>query len=382
VTLEKCVAVIMGTEDIHQPLYRSLKSALSNEVYLIQSHSRGRLRNELAALAERYEVWVFASNEFGINVVHEAVKGTGLIDVGKVRIPGTAFLDRVYTSAEVCNKAILYSLLESCEFNTFRKVKTQIWCWNGDDGQLGILQGCVNFPVVIKPAAKDDRDSFTSVFPGKIVVLEDWQQLCHLVREKRDLFCDKKLLLQELVKGVNVSWFGYACGGHAEGYWITAVVKSPVGSFGGTTTLARLERMDPRLSSAVDELVKVLNLDGIFEIEFILQGGKLHFFYEINPRPILQVALVLQQRRNIFVEYLSKKGFTLKSNYGNPQVLPNFWGSASRYLRLNAKKQISPAILLRTAVHDVRYSKFFHHREKISYTFCLARLLLQCVTDS
>jgi hypothetical protein len=123
-------------------------------------------------------------------------------------------------------------------------------------------------------------------------------------------------------------------------------------------------------------LVRSLKLDGIFEIEFIRHNGHLYFPFEINPRPALQIALVLQQKRNIFTEYLRKKGFTLTGGKSSERYR-TMWGSAWRYMELNKGKTISLPTLLKTVVHDVRYTVYFSHRQKIFYTFSLTKLFLR-----
>jgi len=378
---DKCVAIIAGTRDIHQPLYLSLKRSLSNPVYLIEFLDHDSLIHQLTVLAKQYEVWVFPSNEIMLNAVHAAMNGSEIIESRRLRIPGTAYTDRAYSSVELSNKALMFSLLEGVQFKSIKKLKTQILCWNGNESQVILPEG-LSFPIIIKPAVKDKNDSFTKAFPAKIRIIETLDQLLRLIEQQRNLFYNREYLLQELAKGQNISWYGYVYAGHAHGYCIVPVIKSPVGSFGGTTTLARLKPTDAYLAAAIDELVRILNLDGIFEIEFDLCDGRPYFLYEINPRPILQVSLVLQQKSNIFVKYLLKQGFTPAPKQNNSTRLPEFWGSALRYLSLNAGKNISLVTLFRTAIHDVHYTEYVDNKQKIFYTFSLAKLLFRLTFTS
>lgn len=369
----KCVAIIAGTKEVCQPLYKSLKCSIIDPVYLIGTQSLKTLEHQLTELANEYEVFVFPSNELALNSVYKAMNESGSMKSERIIIPGTAYTDRAYNSKELSNKAILLTMFEGMRFKHFKKLKTSILCMKGYESHISGIQN-LKFPVILKPAAKDKHDSFTKVFPDKMQLIENYEQLLRLIKKHKNLLYNRKLLLQEFARGQNISWFGYIYKGRAQGYRIVAIVKSPVDSYGGTTTLAKLEFVDSDLAAAVNEIAISLNLEGIFEIEFILKDGHLYFFYEINPRPILQTSLLLQQYHNIFLEYLRNQGFIALDNNPNSKKKLKFWGSASRYLGLNAGKKISIAILIRTIIYDVRYTNFFNLKEKIHYTFSLLKL--------
>jgi len=366
--------IIEGTRDVHQPLFRSLKRSLKNTVHLIEHSDREYLAARLKELAGQSEAWVFPSNEVTLNAVHEAVDNTEMAKDGRLRIPGTANIDRLYSSAEVSDKEILFHLLKDSQFKMFDKLQTRILHWKDDGRGLDVLED-LKFPVTIKPVSKDKDDTFTGIFPAKILIAESSEQFFQLLEQYRTLFYDRKFLIQELVEGKDISWFGRIYKESLRGYSIDAVVKSPVGASGGTTTLARLEPVDDNLAMAVNELARALGLDGIFEIEFILHNDRLVFNYEINPRPILQISMILQQEPNVIVEYLLKQGFT--PLYKKPKIknLPQFWGSASRYLKLNKDRGISLKTFFRTAAHDVRFSEFTRCKDKVFYLFSLMKSL-------
>lgn len=378
---QKCVAIIQGTEEVHRPLFQSLSKALSDPVYLVRSNKQ-ELLDDLLALAKNQTVWVLPSNEVTLNVLYKVLP-TNLIHK-KIIIPGTAKVDRIYYSHELSDKSILHSLMKDISFRTFETVKTSLVFLDQLDANSNCLRD-LRFPLIVKPTTKDERDSFTLGFPSKILVAHSLDDLLS------HLFClDQELkgfslMIQESIPGKNVSWFGRISGQQAQGVMIESLVKSPVSAFGGTTTLARLRQVDDKLSGAVSEIAALLGLDGLFEIEFILSEGRLFFFYEINPRPILQASILLQLGYNVFADYLKENGFessAIQENEakGRSRVL---WGSAHRYLNMNHSfATLSLRTFVTTAWHDVRFTNFFSIRERVSYAFLLLKLIFRTVVAS
>jgi hypothetical protein len=373
-TGDKCITIIAGTEDIHRPLFQSLRACIKNPVHLIMSGNQENLCKSLSELLEKSEVWVFPSNEITLNILHSLVRDRKINYVERLIIPGTSQTDKRLSSAELSNKGTLYSSLQDMEFLSFRKLETIVV--SGNDLQALSTTGTLSLPVIIKPAEKDEADIFTRNFPAKIILIETAKDLLIAANILKKFGTDRMFIIQEVQQGLNISWYGYACSGHSYGYCIVPIVKSPSDSIGGTTTLAFIEEPDSHLTGAADELVRALKLDGIFEIEFIRHDGHLYFPFEINPRPALQIALVLQQKRNIFTEYLKEKGFAFVGGKSSERCRTH-WGSAWRYMELNKGENISLPILLKTAVHDVRYMDCFSYSEKIFYTLSLIKSFIR-----
>jgi len=197
-------------------------------------------------------------------------------------------------------------------------------------------------------------------------------------------FLDCQFLVQQIIPGITISWGGYIYQGEFWGYQVTSLIKSPSAQYGGTTKLAEIKECDDKLGQAINELAQILKLDGVFEIELIAQDNQYYFFYEINPRPWLQVALLLQQEYNIFLQYLSKNGFSIREHSSTNQVkVQKQWGSAIRYLELNEKQntKISLKIILMILKAEIYYSQFFSYKQKIQYTFYLLKYLLKMLAQ-
>lgn len=371
---EKCIVVIAGSEDIHRPLYFTLRSLVKQPIYLIGAKNHSQLKEILLKLNEEKEVWAFPSNEVALNMLHSLFKNTSENRRKRLIVPGTSETDIYYTSADISNKAILYYILKDKDFHSFVKIPTIVV--SGKD-LMHIDSSSIDFfPFIIKPAYKDSEDSFTQAYPSKLLICKTKEEIGYAAEKLKSFDSQRLYLLQKMQEGLNISWYGYACSGYSYGYVIVPIIKSPSNSIGGTTTLAYIKEADSYTQSAVAEIVTTLGLDGIFEIEFILHNNTLYFLFEINPRPVLQTALVLKQNRNIFVEYLSKKGFDT-IYFRNLKEQKIYWGSAWRYIILNKWENISMSILRKTIFHDVRYSDYFNINEKILYTFFLIKLLLK-----
>lgn len=372
-TANRCVAILAGTEDIHQPLYVALSQTLEQPVFLLEAGDDTELRQRLIHLAQEFEVWVFPSNEVTLNRAAAVLQQ--IPDCDRLHLPGTAQQNRVYTAAELSDKAILAALRKGHDFQTFQPVTSHVLRL-GDWQTLASLEA-LPFPLLLKPATKDATDAFTQVFPEKVLILNSVEHLKRLLQQELAPFCDRQFILQSFIDGVPLSWCGYITRSSQAGHRIRAVVKSPVGSIGGTTTLATLEPMLPALDKAVSELASLLSLEGIFEIEFILKDDRLYFFDEINPRPWLQVGLLLHSSPNLFSEYLIQHGFT---GTGRTHLSKRReWGSTNRYLLLNPRSAIALNRLLQTLRSDIRYSRFFSLKQKLKYTRSLVKLLLKKV---
>jgi hypothetical protein len=317
----------------------------------------------LARLAAESEVWVLPSNESELVALDAAVHELPTTLSSSIRTPGTAHDGRVRPCA-LTDKAGLDGLLGPSPLSFSRRLAT--WVWRpGDELPAG-----VTYPLVLKPASKDKHDSFTAVYPAKLVVVASRAELYAIVDALPEACRGRTFVLQELGAGRAVSWCGWSTHGETGGHGIHAEIKTPLGQIGGTTTLARIEPSDERLSRAAAEICSRIDLDGVFEIEFLLDDtGALTFFCEINPRPWLQVALVLESAPNPFVEYFARNGFTRTS----PRIYsaaeePATWGSAAWYLRRTpADQSLSLRMLLRTLRHDVVFTEAFTLGEQLAY---------------
>lgn len=366
------MVVVAGTEDIHWPLYVSLKDSLSDPVLLVDALGPRELARELAALAERHTTYVFPSNEACLNKVHDAVDSLPGALAAHVVVPGTSQSRLLPTSRQITDKASLELALGDWVPRTCRRVHS----WVIEPGQLeagGAL--ALRYPVVLKAATKRDDDWFFRQVPGKLLGAATPAELAGIVRALYERDADRVFIAQEYVEGQTFSWCGYVTNGMAFGYVLTPVIQSPTGRLGGTSTACRLVMDADDLTEAARELAQYLGLDGVFEIEFLRDGTGVVFFGEINPRPWLQVALCLQQPRNIFAEYLVAHGFSLRDH--RRRRVPRravLWGSAERYITYNAG-QISWACLARTIRRDVRLSGYYPWHRRIRYLGRIARLL-------
>lgn len=369
----KCIAIIAGTQDIYHPLKVNLSSELQEPVFLLESLEPMLLAQEIKNLIEEYEVWILPSNEITLNLLNFTLK---YIDCSKNKlfIPGTASKKRIFNSYEISNKSILIKLIGCKKFDSFKIVKTiQI---NSYTNIFDLEE--ISFPIVIKPAQKDSADTFAKNYPSKVHILSSFEELNIFLRDKNNKSKKTKFIAQELIHGQCISWCGFASKNTSSGYEIISQHKSPSGEIGGTTTLAKLNTTRDCLKRAVNELMNYLQLEGIFEVEFILKDNDLYFFYEINPRPWLQVSLVLQQDENVFVQYFINKGFNIKSKNKYYWNKCNTWGSASRYLQLNLKNsKFSWKIFILSVIYDVQYSQFYSFTSKIAYTYKLLILALK-----
>lgn len=377
----KCVAIIHGTEEVHQPLFQSLSETLSNPVHLVRSN--GQLLEDLLALAKNQTVWVLPSNEVTLNILYKILP-TNLIKNKKIIIPGTAEVGRIYHPNELSDKSILYSLMKDIRFSTFQTAKTSLMTLDKFAHNISCLRD-FKFPLVVKPTAKDEKDSFTLNFPSKILVFNSLEEFLSRLSYLGDKLKDICLMIQESIPGRSVSWFGRISSRQVQGVMIESLVKSPVAAFGGTTTLARIRKADDRLSEAISEIATSLGLDGLFEVEFILSNNRLFFYYEINPRPILQTSILLQLECNVFADYLKEKGFepsTIKKRTSKirSRVL---WGSTHRYLNMNhSLAALSLRTFVETVWHDVRFTTFFSIRNRMRYVFLLLKVIFRTAITS
>ncbi len=374
---KQCIVILSGTKEIDRPLYQVLVSSLEDRVYLIQAKNLKLIAEELNLLLEKHIVWVFPSNELVLNNLYKIINNKQINNLENLKIPGSATVNRTYNSQELSNKFILFSLLKEHDFTNLNKAKTLIVKINKYFNKTKYLQ-TIKWPVIIKPAIKDEEDSFTNFFPSKLIISKTKDEFLKAMEFIEKSYLNRKFMIQEIIEGINVSWCGYICAGESFGYQVTSLVKSPYTSYGGTTTLAKLDECEPQLQKSVDEIAKILNLDGIFEIEFIYTEQGLYFFYEINPRPWLQVSLLLHQEKNIFLEYLSKHNLTIKINKIETKI-KKYWGSAFRYLSLNEKNntQIFLNVLLIILKYDIIYSLHFKIIVQIKYTLKLLEIIIK-----
>jgi hypothetical protein len=81
-------------------------------------------------------VWVFPSNEVSLNAVAKVLQNHDLIHSGRIRIPGTAQVDRIYAAAELSNKAIFSSLLTGHDLTSSEALETHLSKWPCNDEVL------------------------------------------------------------------------------------------------------------------------------------------------------------------------------------------------------------------------------------------------------
>lgn len=383
--VEKCIVILAGTIEIHQPLYRLFLKTICHPVHLIPSTDLHLLETELNALLEHREVWIFPSNEITLNNLYTIISTGRIKAVERLKVPGTAIVNQnqELTAQQISNKSLLFSILKDREFKNLQKVRTQLLQIN-KNFELNHYIDQISFPIIIKPAQKDKMDSFTQYFPSKILMVETASEFVKIFDFLANQFLDCQFLVQQIIPGITISWGGYIYQGEFWGYQVTSLIKSPSAQYGGTTTLAEIKECDDKLGQAINELAQILKLDGVFEIELIAQDNQYYFFYEINPRPWLQVALLLQQEYNIFLQYLSKNGFSIREHSSTNQVkVQKQWGSAIRYLELNEKQntKISLKIILMILKAEIYYSQFFSYKQKIQYTFYLLKYLLKMLAQ-
>lgn len=317
------------------------------------------------------------TNEISLNIAHDVVAEVNQSVAKRIHIPGTSSMFRHISAADLSDKSVLFQLLQGKVFRCMHTVKTFIMhCDSRQD--LHWIQENICYPVAIKPATKDRLDRFSGVYPAKLAVARNSDELGLIIEQNVDLFHDTKIILQEVIYGDVISWCGYVANGGNDGYCIVPLVKSPAGNVGGTTTHAKLIETNPMIQSAVDEISSILRLDGIFEIEFIIQEDKLYFFYEINPRPILQVALLLAQERDIVTRYLISQGFTLSVFPMLPRK-SRLWSSTWRYLSLNESSGFLLREFLLILCHDIYFGIYFSFLDKVKYIFVLVGLLFRLI---
>jgi hypothetical protein len=370
---DRCLVVVAGTPDIHLPLYRALREELREPVVLIDGAPSDALHAELDALLRHHaEVWCIPANEIALNNL--ARTASRITDPANgLFIPGTASRPRRVQAVELSDKGTLHKLIADQQFSAFRTARTVC-------ARLQALSseeiGGLTYPIVVKPAAKDETDSFTRAYPAKIAVASDPTELSQVV-DTLNTDPDRHWVFQEIVRGADISWCGSIMDGETAGYAIVPEIKSPRNDIGGTTTLARIEPAGSALEEAVRELASRIKLDGIFEIEFVQDGDSLTFFFEINPRPWLQIALVLELVPCPIVQYFKSKGFTARAGSQRRSTPPARWGSAARYMELNrGHVRLSLREFLLTAAHDVRFTRHFTWLEKARYSASLAKGVL------
>lgn len=371
---QKLIIIISGTIDIHRPLYKFLQSRIAQPVILLGIENEQYFVLKLKELCKDSDVYIFPSNEVTLNIFYELMKKNEyLIESKKIKIPGEGILNNiVYSSSDISNKATMYNILRNHTFKNFRVAQTEIITINNN---IRLNFENREFPFVVKPVQKDINDSFTKIFPSKILIIKDYEHFVNIIKKYPEIFYNRKFLIQELLKGSVISWCGYVKKDIFCGYKVKHLVKSPIGNIGGTTTFCSIEEVDKQFELAVEELLNFIQLDGIFEIEFILKNEILYFFHEINPRPWLQISLLLYQEPNILLEYLEKNGFSVNKKKKEKRKI--FWGSAIRYLDLNKNKNISLRLLLKTLLHDIRLSQFFVLKERLNYIITIVKKYLK-----
>ena len=374
---DRTVAVLGGTLEVHRPLYRHLATCLEEAVLLIDGGvDDDELAEIFARLVRRGEAWVFPSNEIALNRAESVRKRLAPACAERIVIPGSAWLGREVPAAELSDKRILHEALQGQSFAKLDVVRGAVVRWRGHVDDLEGIGG-LDFPLVVKPTVKDAEDSFTRAFASKMVIVASFAELLRLLSARPALFLGRELIVQEFVRGVPMSWCGCIAPDRMEGHRVASVIRSPGNRAGGTATLARVARVDPALAAAVEELAERLQLDGIFEIEFIQRGDRYHFFCEINPRPWLQVAAVLGPESSVFTSYLERHGFHVLSRRMPETGSMGVWGSAHRYLSLNGGRR-PPSLreLWHTLHSDVRLGRHFSGRERLLY---LASAFLQLI---
>lgn len=357
-----CIALIGNTEDIKRPLAYLFRSCLRAQVVELDLTEAG---SGLERLAAEHKVFVIPVNELALNHVSGWLAGHSPPSEYLI-MPGTAYLGgRTVHPVELSDKGALQGLLAGLEFNHFKTVESVLFT-PADTTAFAELVQSLPLPVVIKPSTKDDEDGFTRLFPEKLLAIYASTQVNDVCEQLRCRFPHAVFILQVAIQGEPVSWFGAAKDGrilceHA----ILSEVKSPVSGYGGTTTLARSASVPSDLADAASELVEKLRLDGFFEIEFIRNQDGLYFFHEINPRPILQAALIASEEENPFLGYLREQGVEIIGC--NPLAPVACWGSAMRYLTLNRNTRLNWRVLMRHLIHDTRFGPYYGLTEKLRY---------------
>lgn len=358
----KCIAIIKGTSDVHLPLYRFLYSCLEEPIFLIACPLRGAdLCAHVESLTKEYEVWIIPSNERTLNASTKDQFATH----PRIRYLSSASdsTGQFISPAQLSDKAFLSTILNNETFDSFIVASTKTLITEADYENLSPQ----DFPAILKPASKDGADSFTKSIPSKVIYVESLSDLYFLRQKYLSLFQSTRLILQEYIPGSDISWFGTIQEKSVHGFAIQSLVKSPTSQVGGTSTLVRSFQTPPKIQNAVEAMAEAWKLEGVFEIEFIQQKDALFFFHELNPRPILQTTLLLSQAAPSFLSFLSSKGFTPTKEFSIPLASSPYWSSTWRYMSLNAGWPLSWSTFLRTLRHDVRFSSFYSHRERLQY---------------
>jgi len=370
------LAIVTGTDDIWVPLYRFLSRQLRNTVHLVDERESAQL---LPALARQAETWVLVSHERTLYALSELIGEPGGGGGAGIRLPGSARLeDRAYGAPELSNKAVWAELLSRLNCSRFRLAATTACSLESMTPAL-LSQRGIGYPAVIKPTDKDPQDSFTSLYRGKVAVAENAAGL-ERIRALLAPLGARTYIVQEFIEGAPVSWGGCIAHGVCQGFAFETIVKSPHGQRGGTSTLVRMVRPDPALQAATEELAGLCRLDGLFEIEFIRSGSGLVHFYEVNPRPWLQVSTLLQPSGSVLKGYLAAKGFDVVPERGGGGGRSVMWGSASRYLHLTTPGDASLASFLRTLRHDARLGSAYTLEERLQYLADVSRKALATFT--
>ncbi len=323
----------------------------------------------LQRLCAKNEIWILPSNEITLLQAYNTLRELNLILCSHIHIPGTAYHFKKISALELSDKGLLFDLLSHYEFKSFELTKTQSYSFK-DINNLNLSDG----PHVLKLADKNLAEDFFRKYPEKIHFISSVEELYDLYEREKHFLGQRRFILQKYIQGEAVSWAGYCEGQIHEGVLIKSLIKSPVSHIGGTTTYAKKLPTTKRVDCIVSELVKELKLDGIFEIEFI-QRGDSFFLVEINPRPFLQIQLLIDHTPNLVTEYFRNKGFEIKKH--SPSTSKVFWGSTMRYLKKDKIDFINKTDLFHIFTHDVRFSSYFSIISKLKYIGQLIKLLIK-----
>lgn len=176
-----------------------------------------------------------------------------------------------------CDKGLAYARAEELGLAIPRQYKIA----SLDDAETADLQ----FPVVLKPTMRLDRNRFTSEKAWRV---DDWAQFRTLYQEAAGLVGADNIVVQEMVVGDGRSQLSYAglwnAGEPVAAFTATRLRQYPV-EFSYTSTYVETCQ-DPEVVAASEKFLRSIGHHGLVEIEYKrdTRDGRLKIL-DINPRP-------------------------------------------------------------------------------------------------
>ena len=361
------ILVVTGTSDIHLPLFRSLVKKCRGPVVLLEAQQVESLTQKLARQAETGDCLAIPGNEISLNRLVAAISRLPEPLRRRIRVAGTCLMQGSISGPErLTDKEIATKLAAQAGLRSVRLVDGFEVDAPARSEWLRERLGTEAGAWAVKPATKDESDSFTRKYPGKV-------RLCHDLREIQCVlddpeFAGRRFQIQRWIEGETISWAGsFDRGALLSGVEIRPLLKAPRGQPGGTTVLAVAEIPRPSIAEAAREMGVAMNLDGLFEIEFQVEtASRVWFFGELNPRPWLQIPMILERDPDPLMDYLRVQGVVeeVAGRKGNPY--PSRWGSVVRYIELN-QKSLGIFDLVRILFCEIRLSHWYTWRERGSF---------------